>query len=203
MRLFRLWRGAAAEPSSPDPAPQASAAHVAAFEESVKGTERAWHSTSLLAMSRRDLVDKAMTTLRDGGGKEIGELLSTLAHESYLAAAPLTPGLDAATVAGLSSIVTGVIAADVANHLQRPRDPEHVASELLRRGRLWIETGQGDAGDLARISALVGSEAGVRAALIAPLGPVGATLRCVARAAAADFNFRDAAPRAATVKAEG
>jgi hypothetical protein len=203
VRLFRLWRGTAAEPSPPDPVTEDWAPHVAAFEESIRGTERAWHSTSLLAMSRRHLVDKAMATLRDGGGKEIGELLSTLAHESYLAAAPLTPGLDAGAAAGLSSIVTEVIAADVANHLPRPREPEQVASELLRRGRLWIETGQGDAGDLARISALVGSDAGVRAALIAPLGPVGATLRCVARAAAAGFSFRDAAPRAATAKAKG
>jgi len=188
---------------APEQAGQAWDVHVAAYEDSIKSAERAWRQSSLLSMCRADHVDGAMQTLRQGTGREISNLLTSMAHESYLAAAPLTPGFNAAAAAGLSSLVIGLIADDVATRLPGPRDPAGVASELIARGRQWIVDGEADSNrELARIAALSGCGAGVRTALIAPLGPVGVALRCVANADAAEFPFRPAVRAAAPVQTE-
>lgn len=203
MNVLRRWFGALAA----QPAPASGGGHrpqggqdaaeaLAVFEDSIKGAERAWHGSSMLRLSRGDLVAQAVASLREGTGEQIGDLLSRMAHESYLAAAPSSPGFDAAAAGKLCAIVMGLLAADMAQELPAPREPEAAVEALLERARVWIGQGEGDHPDLRRIADFTGGGAAMRTALVAPLGPTLVALGTVVRAAAHDFNFREAPRRA-------
>lgn len=179
-----------------DAAAAAEAARVLQdFDGAVRATERAWQQTSLLAMSRHDTVNDAMATLREGDAARLGAMLTRMGHESFLAAVPYVPGLEADKAARLSGIVVALLARDLADAHPAPREPQQAAEALLALARGWIEAGRGHP-ELQSIAQLVGS-CGVRAALAAPLAPACATLRAIARARSQGFSFRAATAAAA------
>lgn len=171
---------------------------AAAFDAAGRDTHKAWTQTALLGQVNAERVIEARQALSSADPVAISKLLVDLVGQTFEGHEIRTEGaLPAAKMKSMAGIVLKLLA----SHVLRDgcREPVEVVVRLSDAARTWIEFGavggqpygQHNLDQLARIAELMGGDARLRLALLAPFSPALMGCTVVLRASQSSYPFRE------------